>query len=65
MPWNRHFRRKVRKASEVVVHLFSGGDEKTWQELGTEDRVVVCVDLALHRGHDLLSDQVASFLMEL
>ena len=45
--------------------MFSGGDEKTWQELGTEDRVVVCVDLALHRGHDLLSDQVASFLMEL
>ena len=51
MPWNRHVRRRVWKTSELVVHLFSGGDEKTWQELGTEDRVVLCIDLALDRGH--------------
>ena len=62
LPWNRHIRR-MRKAWEVVVHFFSG-DGKTWNELGSEDREVLCVDLALHRCHDLLSDQ-ASDLMEL
>ena len=65
LPWNRHVRRRLRRASEVVVHLFSGGDEKTWKELSSEGREILCVDLALHRGHDLLEDQVASYLMEL
>ena len=31
LPWNRHERRRVRRAKEVVIHLFSGDSKKFWQ----------------------------------
>ena len=48
IPWNRHERRRVRKAREVVVHLFSGDTKKYWQrELESEGRAVLCVDTVI------------------
>ena len=32
LPWNRHERRRVRKAKEVIIHLFSGDSRKFWQK---------------------------------
>ena len=32
LPWNRHERRRVRRAREVVIHLFSGDTKKYWQK---------------------------------
>ena len=33
LPWNRRLRRKMMKSKRVVLHLFSGPDEKTWKVL--------------------------------
>ena len=65
LPWNRHTRRRIRKAQEVIIHLFSGPDEKTWKSLENQHRRVLCVDLELGKGHNILSDHVASYLFEL
>ena len=65
LPWNRHTRRRIRKAHEVIIHLFSGPDEKTWKSLENQHRRVLCVDLELGKGHNILSDHVASYLFEL
>ena len=36
LPWNRHVRRGLKKADEIILHLFSGPDERTWKELETK-----------------------------
>ena len=55
LPWNRHERRRVRKAREVVVHLFSGDTKKFWQrELESEGRAVLCVDTVIDPGMNIL-----------
>ena len=38
LPWNRRIRWRIRRAAQVVVHLFSGRTEQFWKkELGRED----------------------------
>ena len=41
-PWNRHVRRRLKKADEIILHLFNGPDERTWKELETRDRRPMC-----------------------
>ena len=66
LPWNRRTRRRIQKAKEIVLHLFSGPDAKFWEkELETADRVVLCVDLELGEGQDVGKDNVMAYLMEL
>eukprot|EP00435_Cladocopium_sp_Y103_P054363 s510_g17.t1 len=66
LPWNRHQRRRLRKAQQVIVHLFSGKDEAFWKkELETADRAVLCLDTELDARHDLLKDEIMEFLMDL
>ena len=66
LPWNRHERRRVRKAKEVVVHLFSGDTKKFWQrELESEGRAVLCVDTVIDRGMNILRDDVFAYLLEI
>ena len=51
LPWNRHQRRKLRKAQQVVVHLFSGKDTNFWKkELEDHRRAVLCLDNILAHG---------------
>ena len=64
LPWNRHERRRVRKAKEVVVHLFSGDTKAYWQrELEAEGRAVLCVDTVIHPGMNLLKNDVFAYLL--
>ena len=65
LPWNRHVRRRLKKADEIILHLFSGPDERTWKELETKDRRVLCVDMELHRGQNLLAKHVAAYILHL
>ena len=66
LPWNRHERRRVRKAREVVIHLFSGDTKKYWQrELESEGRAVLCVDTVIDPGMNILRDDVFAYLLEI
>eukprot|EP00435_Cladocopium_sp_Y103_P052700 s362_g16.t1 len=66
LPWNRRQRKRLRRAHQVVVHLFSGKDEKFWKkELETQNRAVLCVDTELDSRQNLLRDDVMMFLLEL
>eukprot|EP00435_Cladocopium_sp_Y103_P033610 s2015_g8.t1 len=59
-------RKRLRRAHQVVVHLFSGKDEKFWKrELETQNRAVLCVDTELDSRQNLLRDDVMEFLLEL
>eukprot|EP00435_Cladocopium_sp_Y103_P025517 s3116_g6.t1 len=66
LPWNRHQRRRLRRAQQVIVHLFSGKDEAFWKrELETPERAVLCVDMELDSRQNLLKDEIMEFLMDL
>ena len=66
LPWNRHERRRVRKAKEVVIHLFSGDSKRFWQkELEAESRAVLCIDTVIDQGMNLLRDDIFSYLLDL
>ena len=43
LPFNRRMRRKVEKATSVVVHLFSGGAPGRWVRCEKEGTAVVCL----------------------
>lgn len=32
LPWNRHKKRKLLKAKNIVLHIFSGADHKYWEQ---------------------------------
>ena len=65
LPWNRRKRRSLEKAERVVLHLFSGRDEKCWQQLEDGRTQVLCVDVLLHGGSDLNNDNVFRYLLDL
>ena len=66
LPWSRHQRRKVRKAQQVVIHLFSGKDANFWKkELEDHRRAVLCLDTELDSRQDLHQDDVMEFLLDL
>ena len=65
LPWNRRLRRKMMKSKRVVLHLFSGPDEKTWKVLDDADTMVICVDKVLHPRSDVLNDHLMMFLLKL
>eukprot|EP00913_Durusdinium_trenchii_P002203 g2035.t1 len=66
LPWNRHERRRVRKAKEVVIHLFSGDSKQFWQkELEAENRVVLCVDTVINPAMNLLRDDIFAYLLDI
>ncbi|CAE7354912.1 GIP [Symbiodinium sp. CCMP2592] len=60
VPWNRHERKRWRRASAVAVHLFCGRDRSTWKSRA-EAAHVVTVD----RAEDLMSDPTYAALLEL
>eukprot|EP00435_Cladocopium_sp_Y103_P065207 s1247_g27.t1 len=65
LPWNRRTRRRIRRAAQVVIHLFSGKTDQFWKkELGREDREVLCVDVEIDRRQNLLRDDVYDYLLE-
>eukprot|EP00435_Cladocopium_sp_Y103_P067668 s1206_g30.t1 len=46
VPWNRHKRRRLQRARNVVLHVFSGDNPQFWERnLSTSTTEVLCVDL--------------------
>ena len=64
LPWNRRRRRQIDKAKRVVLHLYSGKDEKSWKELENKETVVLCVDKLLHPGMNMMGDSVMQYLLK-
>ena len=65
LPWNRGLRRRIQRARRVILHLYSGKDQKTWQVLQDSSTVVVCLDRVINPKMDMLNDHVFLFLMQL
>ena len=66
LPWNRHERRRLRRAKEVAIHLFGGDSKKFWQrELEAESRAILCIDTVIDQGMNLLRDDIFSYLLDL
>ena len=65
LPWNRRLRRRMMKARRIVLHLFSGSDEKTWKQLEDANTMVICLDRVLNPKMDMLNDHIMLFLMKL
>ena len=63
LPFNRHARRRIRKAKRLVLHLFVGKEVKPWVELQNQDTAVIAVDV-LH-GHNLLDSNLYGWLLQL
>ena len=65
LPWNRGLRRRMLKARRIILHLYSGKDQKTWQAFQDADTVVVCLDKVINPKMDMLKDHVFLFLLQL
>ena len=63
LPFNRRVRRKLERASMVVVHAFCGKDDGFWKRLETDKIAVLPLDLC--HGADLLDPDLGGFLEEL
>ena len=63
LPFNRRTRRKIEKATTVVVHLFSGGDPGRWARWEKNGVAVLCLDLL--QGADLHDGHLSAWLDEL
>ena len=60
LPMNRRARRRVEKATTVVVHLFSGPNPQPWVKLETDGTAVVCLDIL--RGADVHDEHLSGWL---
>ena len=66
LPWNRRKRRNIANAKQVVVHLFSGPDQRFWEKKLSGNGVeVLCVDLNAQVPADLHDDNVFRYLLML
>ena len=65
LPWNRRRRRQLERAQRIILHVFSGRDEKTWKSLERGGTVVLCIDKLLHPKMDLMSDSIMNYLLRL
>eukprot|EP00435_Cladocopium_sp_Y103_P023447 s854_g5.t1 len=70
LPWNRHRRRRLLKAKHIakhiVLHLFSGPDQKFWEKrCSTATTEVLCVDTCGSTPVNLHDRNVFGFLLAL
>ena len=66
LPWNRRKRRRVERAKQIVLHLFSGPDSKYWERALQKGNVeVLCVDLQAEVAADIHDDMVFKYLLSL
>ena len=65
VPWNRRWRKKISSSPALVLHLFSGGNPRFWQEgLAPHGLTALCIDKCIHPDHDLLRDQTFHYLVD-
>eukprot|EP00435_Cladocopium_sp_Y103_P008253 s3224_g2.t1 len=53
------------RAKRIILHLYSGTDQKTWKQLEDSNTVVICVDKLIHPKMDMMNDSLMLFLMKL
>ena len=63
LPFNRRRRRQIMNAKRLVVHAFSGPDEKGWLQGESGGTVILCLDQLL--GHNLLDNNLAAWIEHL
>ena len=66
LPWNRRKRRRLARAKNIVIHVFSGEDVKFWEKkLSNSNTEVICVDVLGDCKADLLDRNVYGYLLQL
>ena len=66
LPWNRRKRRRLKKAKNVILHIFSGPGESFWtKRLSTATTEVLCVDTACATPASLLGKNIYGYLLSL
>ena len=65
LPWNRRKRRAIEKAKFVVLHLYSGNDDKTWKQLERQSHGVEVIQVELKKGADMRNNDLMAYLEEL
>lgn len=60
LPFNRHLRRKLQLAKRIVLHVFSGDDQRFWVDQESRGTVVLCAEIT--HGVDLRSEHVFGWL---
>lgn len=64
--WNRRKHRRVEKANQIVLRLFSGPDTEYWEKALQQDGVkVLCIDLHAEVAADLHHDHIFAYLLSL
>ena len=58
LPWNRRKRRAIEKAKFVVLHLYSGDDDKTWKQLERQSHGVEVIQVELKKGADMRNNDL-------
>jgi len=66
LPWNRHKRRRLDKAKNIILHLFSGPDKKYWdKQCSSGTTEVLCVDTSGLTPANLHDRNVFGYLLSL
>ena len=66
LPWNRHRRRRLMKAKNIILYLFSGPDQKFWEKrCNTDTTEVLCTDTCGTTPVNLHDKNVFGFLLAL
>eukprot|EP00435_Cladocopium_sp_Y103_P065642 s1246_g27.t1 len=62
VPFNRRFRKRIQKATAVVLNLFCGPNPKWWEKKMPPGFEIINIDLLA--GQDLLHDGLFSYLLQ-
>eukprot|EP00435_Cladocopium_sp_Y103_P063713 s785_g25.t1 len=62
IPFNRHFRKRIQKATAVVLNLFCGPNPEWWEKKMPQGVEIINIDLL--GGQDLLHDGLFSYLLQ-
>ena len=64
LPWNRRKRRRLARAKNIVMHVFSGDNPQFWERrLSTATTEVLCIDIQGGCSANLMDKHVYSFAL--
>ena len=66
IPWNRHKRRRLQRARNIIVHVFSGPNQRYWErQCSTATTEVLCVDTSGAISANMLDKNTFAYLLTL